>query len=141
MVTKASGGKITGLLALTMEASVALQVGNFVHVSGDYTVALADGSKPILGKVSVRNVKSTSTATSAAYGVAEVPGPVTVEARGLSVEEVTAGAAVVAGDKVGIAANGTIQTMGVGAGLMEIGIALMAAAGSGSKFDVLVTAN
>lgn len=140
MASQQSGGKITGLLALTMEATVATDVGDWVHVSGDYQVILADGTKPVLGRVSVSNKKSTSTATAFTSGVAKVPGDVTVEARGISVETVVAGAAFAAGVEVGIAADGTIQAMGVGAGLMAIGISLMAATGAGDDVDVLITA-
>lgn len=139
MTTQAAGGKITGILALTMIGSVALEVGDWVHVSGDYTVALADGSKSVIGMVSVKNVKVTQTSMSRTVGVGNPGGDVTVEARGLMVETVVSGAAIAAGADVGVAADGTIQTMGVGAGLMKIGIALVAATAAGQDIDVLIT--
>lgn len=140
MATRQSGGKITGLLALTMEATVATSVGSWVQGSGDYQCILAVGSKPVLGRVSVSNKQSTSTATAFTSGVAKVPGDVTVEARGISVETILAGGAFAAGVQVGIAANGTVQAMGVGAGLAPIGISLMASVGVGDDADILITA-
>src|SRR4051812_9217296 len=85
VTTTSSGGKITGLLALTMATDVALQVGDYVHIVGDYKVGLANGTKAILGEVSVRSVKRTSTATSETFPVVGTTGSqVTVEARGFS---------------------------------------------------------
>jgi hypothetical protein len=55
------------------------------------------------------------------------------------VETVVSGAAIAAGADVGVAADGTIQTMGAGAGLMKIGIALVAATAAGQDIDVLIT--
>lgn len=136
MVTKSSKGKITGLLALTMEAQIATDVGDWVSVTGDYEVGLSDGTKPVLGHVSVSNKKRVSTTMSTEVGVANVPGPVTVEARGLYVQTVEAGGAFAAGVAVGVAADNTIQA--VGAGVAEIGIALMASTGAGDEVDILV---
>lgn len=137
--SRQSGGKITGLLALTMETLVALNKDDWVHVSGDYQVALANGTKPLLGRVSVKNIKVTQTSMSRTVGVADTPGVVTVEARGLSVETVTSGAAITAGAQVGIGAAGTLVP--VAAGVAHLGIALMAATAAGQSIDVLVTAS
>lgn len=108
MVTKASGGKITGLLALTMEAQDALDVGDWVHVTGDYEVHSADGSKSILGKCSVSNKKRISTAMGTSVGNANVPGVVTVEALGFWVSTEIAAAAITAGQRVAVTAEGLV---------------------------------
>jgi hypothetical protein len=132
MTTKTSGGKITGLLALTMEGQVALDVGDPVMVTGDYEVGLATGAKPTLGHVSVANVKRLGRD----YPVPNVPGDVTVEARGFYVRTITVGAvAITAGASVGI---GALSTLVASAGGVDtIGIALQGGA-PGTDIDVLV---
>lgn len=137
MTTKTPGGKITGLLALTVEAAVALQVGDFVHLSDDYTVTLADGSKPILGIVTVRNVKRTGDQWSTEVGVGNAGGDVTVEAAGFYVFQKAAGGAFAAGVAVGIGAGGAL--LAAGAGVQTIGVALTASSGAADVVDVLVT--
>lgn len=137
MTTKSSGGKITGLLALTCEAAVALQVGDFVHLSGPYTVVLADGSKPVLGVVSVRNVKRTGDQFTTTYPVANVNGAVTVETAGFYVARKAAGGAIAAGAACGIGAGGALLT--AGGGVSTIGIALTASTTAGDLIDVLVS--
>lgn len=132
MTTKAAGGKITGLLALTLEAQVALNVGDPVMVTGPYECGLADGTKPVVGFVSVANKMRQA----GAYPVNKVPGDVTVEARGYMVRSITSGGAITAGAPVGIGAGGAL--LAVGAGVARIGIALMPAAGAGTKVDVLI---
>jgi hypothetical protein len=139
MTTKQSGGKITGILALTMEATVGLDVGDFVHVNGDYTVTIADGTKAILGRCSVSNKKRVNTPMSTTVGVDRVPGDVTIEARGLSVETMVSGAAIPAGSPVGIAAN--VVTVCAPDAINKVGTALMAATAAGQSIDVLVTAS
>lgn len=138
MTTKRSGGRITGRLALTCEAATALQVGDYVHLVGDYEVGIADGTKPVLGHVSVRNVKRTSTATTDSFPVGAPGQDVTVEARGFDVHVKTSGAAIDAGDDVGVSATGSLMTMGAGAGLSHLGIALTAATAAGQAVDVLM---
>lgn len=136
MTTTSSGGKITGLLALTCDSATALATGDFVMVTGDYAVALADGTKPVLGHVSVKNVKRTSTVTTTSFPVANPGGQVTVEARGLYVKEHVAGAAIAAGVAVGIGAAGAL--LAAGAGVATIGIALTHSTAAGQAIDVLV---
>lgn len=136
MVTKAPKGKITGLLALTMEAQVALDVGDFVAITGDYEVGLADGTKPVLGHCSVSNKKRVSNVMSTEVGVPNVPGAVTIEARGLYVQPVLAGGAFAAGVEVGIGAENTV--VAAGAGVATIGISLMASTAEGDEVDILV---
>lgn len=137
MVTKTSGGKITGLLALTCEATVALQTGDFCMIVGDYQVALADGSKPVLGQVSVKNVKRVSDVNTTTFPVANVPGAVTVEVAGFYVTTVRTGGAVAAGGACGIGAGGAL--LAAGTGVQNIGIALSGATGAGQLIDVLVS--
>jgi hypothetical protein len=136
MVTKAAGGKITGLLAITLEAQVALAVGDPVMVTGPYECGLADGTKPVVGFVSVANkMRQAGTGN---FPVNKVPGDVTVEARGVMVRRMTSGGAFAAGANVGIGAAGAL--LAAGGGVATIGIALMPAAGAAVKVDVLITA-
>lgn len=121
MVTKNSGGKITGLLALTCEAQEALEIGDWVHVVGDYEVEKADGSTPVVGRISVTNKGRVSSVMGTSVGNAVVPGAVTVEAIGYMVQTVEAGATIAAGEEVGIGAGGVVP---VGAGVASIGVAL-----------------
>ena len=137
MTTKLAGGKITGLLALTMEATVALDVGDLVHVNGDYTVTLADGTKPILGRCSVANKGATATPMSRTVGTPVVPGDVTIEARGISVEEFVSDGVFAAGVEVGTADGTTVVALG--AGVQKIGISLLASTAAGESVDVLIT--
>lgn len=138
MTTKAAGGKITGLLALTLEAQSALNVNDPVHITGDYMCDKADGTKPIVGFVSVANRRRGTYAEGKAglYPVNAVPGDVTVEARGYMVMTLTAGTGgVTAGNLVGVGAAGAI--LAPGAGVANMGIALESAT-AGNKFDCLV---
>jgi len=147
MTTKASGAKITGLLALTLEAQSALQVGDPVHIVGDYMCDKADGTLPVVGFVSVRNVGRGNVLTggnpnAGFYPVANVPGDVTVEALGVMVLRLTASAAITAGHRVGITAAGAVIDAGniataIPAQTSVIGIALEPASGTGVTFDVL----
>lgn len=137
MATKRAGGRITGHLALTCEAAVALQVEDYVHLVGPYTVALADGTKPILGYVSVRNVKRVSTPTSDTYPVGAPGQDVTVEARGFSVQTRKSAGAFDAGDAVGVSNTGGLVETTVDA-TNFVGIALTGATAAGQAVDVLV---
>lgn len=134
MATKRAGGRITGLLALTLEAQVAMSVGDPVMVTGPYECGLADGSKPVVGIVSVANV----TRNGPSYPVSNVPGDVTVEARGVAVWTMTSGGAFGAGVAVGIDNTGALVEAGVG--VATIGVSLMAATDADEQVDVLATA-
>lgn len=135
MTTKLSGGKITGLLALSLEAEYAGEIGDYVHVTGDYECNLADGTKPTLGKISVSNKGRVGSD----YPVAVNPGPVTVEARGLFVDTVVAGGVVPAGSAIGPdPANPGRKFVAVALGAASaVGIALTGAGAANSKFDAL----
>lgn len=136
MVTKQAGGKITGLLALTMEAQEAIRVGQFVHITGDYEVEVADGSRPVLGHVSVSNHnRRISDAYSTSVANPEVPGAVTVEARGFYVKESEAGGSIEAGTEVGIGGGG--EVVAAGDDVSTFGIALTGA-DEGESLDILV---
>jgi hypothetical protein len=148
MATKQHGGKITGLLALTVEAQEAINRNDPVHLVGDYEVEKADGTKPVLGFASVVNRKRVNTVTSTTVGVANVPGDITVEARGFMVLELTAAGTIGAGDSVAI--NGDSEVIAfteefayddpdvtVTRSGAEFGIALTSA-DADEKLDVLV---
>jgi len=132
LATKTAKGKITGLLALTCEGAVALNVGDPVMVSAAYTVILCDGTKPCLGNVSVANVKR---GTDGQYPVVNPGGDVTVEALGLYVRTVSSGGIIGAGAQVGYGAGGILVV--AGAGVSTVGIALMPATAAGQLIDVL----
>lgn len=142
MTTTSAGGKITGLLALTCTTDIALQVGDFVHLVGDYKVALADGSKPVLGHVSVRNVKRAlgDDTTGSSFPVASTPGDVTVEVPGFYVKTHAADAAIAAGQPVGIGAGGDLVVDPGDGTVGHVGLALTSAAAAGTLIDVLVGA-
>lgn len=139
MTTKTVGGKITGLLALTLEATAALNAGDPVHVSGDFQVARADGTKPCIGWVSVPNVRRGTGANAGLYPVANTPGDVTVEARGYAVKDFLCAAVVAAGVDVGFAAAnpGQIVPFTGAANTVKLGVALHGGA-IGARIDVLV---
>lgn len=109
MTTKTSGGKITGLLALTCEAQEATDVGDWVHLVGDYEVEIADGTKPVLGRVSVSNKQRVSTVMGTSVGNARVPGDVTVETPAFFVSRETAAETIVAGEEVARTASGFVS--------------------------------
>jgi hypothetical protein len=135
MTTTQAGGKITGILALTLATDLALNPGDFVQLIGNYKVGLADGTKPCLGYVSVAALKGTSTATS--YGVSRptTGSQVTVEVRGLSVKVHAAGATIAAGVGGGITSAGALGPDG--ANIAHVGIALTGGT-VGVSIDVLV---
>lgn len=108
MTTKTAGGKITGLLALTVEAQEAMEVGDWVQLSGDYEVELADGTKSVFGKVSVPNKKRISSVLGTSVGNPSVPGVVTVETPAFWVSTETAAEAIAAGDDVALTASGLV---------------------------------
>lgn len=137
MATKTAGGRITGHLALTCEASVALQEGDDVMVTDDYTVGLADGSKPSIGHVSVKNVKRTVTSTSDTFPVGNPGGDVTVEALGYNVRVKTASEAIAAGNYVEVGAAGAITDGGVTRTVATVGVALVGATAAGQSIDIL----
>lgn len=134
MTTKSAGAKITGLLALTFESEVALNVKDPVHVTANYTVAKADGTKPVIGIVSVANK---GRGADGAYPVPKVPGDITAEVPGFSVLRLVSGGAIPAGVEVGIGAAGTLVV--AGAGVRTIGVSLTSTAGAGADIDVLHT--
>lgn len=138
MTTKRAGGRITGHLALTCEAAVALQVEDYVHLVGDYEVGLADGTKPVIGYVSVKNVKRVSTPTSDTFPVGAPGQEVTVEARGWSVQTRVAGEAIDAGEPVGASATGALVGVAIDA-INKVGIALTSSTAAGQAVDVLVS--
>lgn len=136
MTTKTAGGVITPAIALTGEATYAAAKGDPVMVTGDYTFAKCDGTKPCLGYVAQRNVTRGTLAGGNAgqYPVGQVPGDISVNFRGVGVKDFVVGAvAVVAGTNVGI--NGVGLLAPDGAGVSHIGVALMGGA-TGARVDV-----
>lgn len=140
MTTQASGAKITGILALTLQAQSALSIGDPVHIVGDYECDKADGTLPIVGSVSVRNVTRGSVLPPNAnpnagfYPVPNVPGDVTVEARGFAVQTVPVVGVALPGT-ICMVLNGTYVPAGTG-GAAPYGIFLEG--GTNTTVDVLV---
>jgi hypothetical protein len=110
MTTKLAGGKITGLLALTCEAQYAAEIGDPVMVTGPYEVSLMDGSRPLLGHISVANKGRVG----GTFPAAITPGQCTVEALGFYVRRAAAGADIAAGLAVGYSAGGLLVPRGSG---------------------------
>ena len=137
MATKLKGGRITGHLALTVQATVALQEGDDVMLTDDYTVGLMDGSKPSIGHVSVRNVKRVVTATTDEFPVGNPGGDVTVEALGYNVRTKVSGEAITVGHYVEIDGTGALVDGGVVRTVATVGIALIGATAAGQVVDVL----
>lgn len=132
MATKKAGGKITGHLALTFEATEALAEGDSIKITGTYTCAKADGTTPFFGTVSVPNVKRDG--ATGAYPVAAVPGDVTVEARAFYVSTHLSAGALSAGIRVGFNAAGKIAA--VGAGVPDAGTLLVTSTAINQPVDV-----
>lgn len=136
MTTKGAGGRITGLLALTLEAQVALEKGDPVMITGDYECGLANGTKPMMGTVSVANKEPVR---GVATRPAQVPGDVTVEARCFYVRTLIAAGAIAAGVGFRHAAAGAIVAVAadaVGLAARIDGIVLSGASGAGEAIDV-----
>lgn len=131
MATKTPGGRMSSRIALTLEATVALEVGDPVHMTGAYTCVKADGTKKVVGIVTTANK-----VRGAAGAVAQIPGDVAVESPFHMVLPVKAAAgAIAAGDQVGINAAGLLAVDG--AGVSHIGTALTASAlNAGAMVDV-----
>lgn len=144
MTTKRSGGNITGLLALTVEQQEECEPWTAVHLVGDYEVEKADGSKPILGLVSVGAYGRVGSGLGTSVGNPIVPGQITVEVPGFMVRRVTLGGTVAAGANVGVnstnefvAYTGVPGTAGNSATVKFIGLALMGG-DDGDDIDLLV---
>lgn len=139
MTNKNAGGRITGLLALTCEAAVSLRVGDHVQLTGAYTVGLADGSAPVLGRVSVSNKRRVLgddfSGSSIEYGIAGQE--VTVEVPGFAVHTHPAAAAIAAGTPVGIGAGGDLVAVAAGAA-NRCGLALSTTTAAGQSIDYLL---
>lgn len=133
MTTKLAGGRITGHIGLTLEATNALAVGDPVHITATYTCVKADGSKPVVGQVTVANKKRVA----GAYPADDAPGDVSVDAHGFAVQVFkSVGALATAGIKVGIDVNGKVAVPG--ANVQNIGVLLSTATGANQDVDVLV---
>lgn len=120
MTTKRSGGNITGLLALTVEQQEECEPWTAVHLVGDYEVEKADGSRPILGLVSVGAYGRVGTGLGTSVGNPIVPGQITVEAPGFMVRRLTIDGDVDAGFEVGMSGTDLIQRPGGDAGTSSV---------------------
>lgn len=137
MTTTRTKGRVTGLLAGTFATDLALAEIDPVMVISDYKVGLADGTKPVIGHVSVRSVKRVVDNFSSTYPVATTTGgQVTVELRGLMVVTRNAGAILAAGVGVGFNSSGAL--VADGAGVAHYGVLLTASGAVGAEVDVLV---
>jgi hypothetical protein len=141
MTTKIAGGAISYRIALTLEAQAALSIGDAVHITGNYECAKADGTKPIIGDVQKPNLGRGSTlgvgGNAGYYPVAQVPGDVSVGARGWAVTTRKSSAAIAAGVSCALLANGKVVIDGT-ANSAHYGVTLMAAGGADVDIDILV---
>lgn len=138
MTTKVAGGVISSRLAITLECTYAAAIGDVVMGGpGDYQCQQYDGTKPILGDVVTPNVRRGSGALAGTYPQPNVPGDVSVGVRAHAVQTKTSGAAITVGSLVNIGADQKVYPSGT-ATTQPYGTALMGAAGSGIKIDVLV---
>lgn len=131
MTTTAPGGVIPFDISLTFTGTSALNQNDPVMVTADYTVDLADGTKPTVGVVEVANVRRVA----GAYPIANPGGEVTVGVRGHGVRTVSAGGAIAAGARVKVTGAGYVTAVIGDEG--QVGIALTAAGAAGDSFDLL----
>jgi hypothetical protein len=135
MTTTRPGGKITGILALTFATDLALESGDYVQVIGEYKVGLANGTKPVVGRVSVAALRGTSSVSSYTVARPTTGSQVTVEALGFAVATRPCGGAITAGAEVGV--NSASAIVPVGTGVASIGIALTSTTTAGQMVDIL----
>jgi len=134
MTTKTAGGRISARVALTLEAQVAIDVGQPVSITGPYECGIAASGDTFAGVVSVANVKR---GASGAYPTDDAPGEVTVESPFSAVVTVVAGTGgVTAGDPIFVNASGAF---GNAAGITEVGKAIglaLTTAAAAASFDL-----
>jgi hypothetical protein len=133
MTTSQAGGKITGILALTCSSATALTKGDPVKIVGDYAVAKATALVPVIGYVSVANVRRS--ASTGFYPSPNATGDVTIEAIGFGVKTMVCAGALAAGIAVAIDANGKVIAAN---GTSNIGVLLTASTGADDEADVLL---
>jgi len=136
MTTTIAGGRIAGRIAITCSATVALNIGDPVRLTADYTVAKCDGTGPCIGIVTVPNVARGTGALAGTFPQSQIPGDVTVEVRGDMVQTLTAGGTINANQWVSSNASGLYVAGAVG-DTARVGLALTSAVAGGS-IDVLV---
>lgn len=134
MATKTAGGQTTHAksLGLTFEAQVAMEVGDGVRITGPYECNKPDGVAAIIGVVKVANKKHSG----GVFPSAQVPGDVTVEVRGYTVETLKSAVAITAGAEVGY--NAANELRPVAAGVIKVGVALTSTTGANQDIDVLL---
>lgn len=133
-VTNKPGGRISGFLNDTFEATDPLEISDPVIIVGDRQVGVPDGTKTIVGYVAVSSKKRVL----GNYPVVNDPGTVTVEMRGFAVRKVLVGAApVAAGIDVGHSAASPRGVVAMGAGVTKSGVTLHSAS-AGAYVDILV---
>lgn len=137
MTTKTAGQEHTPRLALTLEAQYAAAKGDPVMVSGNYECGKADGSAPVIGFVAQRNVGhgTFGAGNAGQFPISTVPGDVSVDAIGVGVKTVVAGASITAGTKVGIGSDFKLHP--AGGSVATIGVALMGGS-TNASIDVLL---
>ena len=131
MTTAKPGGVIPFDISLTFTGTSALNMNDPVMVTGDYTVDLADGTKPTVGAVEVPNVIRQG----GVYPIANPGGEVTVGVRGHGVKTVVAAGAIPAGSRVKVTGAGYVVAAIGDEG--QVGIALTHTTAAGQTFDLL----
>lgn len=140
MTTTISGGVISGRIALTMQCQYAAALGDAVSGGpSDYQCQQFNGTLPIVGTVTMPNVRRGTGALAGTYPQPNVPGDVTVDAKGHSVHQYVSGAtAFAAGAAVGLNATMQVVPYTGAANTQPLGVALNGSSASGTTVDVLV---
>lgn len=140
MTTTIPGGTITGRIGLTMQAQYAAALGDPVSAGPtDYECQLANGTLPIIGVITMMNVKRGTGTLAGTYPQPNVPGDVTVDARCHFVRQFTSGAtAIVPGTVVGLNATNQLIPFTGAANTQSLGIALNSSSAAGTPVDVAV---
>lgn len=140
MTTTITGGIISERVGLTLLCQYAAALGDPVMGGPtDYQCQAFNGTLPVLGVVTMPNVKRGTGTLAGTYPQANVPGDVTVGLRGHSVHQFVASAtAFTAGQLVGLNAAGQVIPFVNAANTQSLGVALNGSSVQGTLVDVAI---
>lgn len=138
MTTTITGGVINGRIGLTMSCQTAANLGDPVMGGPtDYQCTAVDGTKPIIGVVTMPNVRRGTGALAGTYPQPNVPGDVTVDLFAHAVHQFTSNATnFTAGQYVAVDATGKVGLDTAAANTQRVGIALNGSSAAGTVVDV-----